>query len=73
MRGWLPELKFAGPSDLHCETLGPKCVFSVWSLDVGVWQFQIIYAAEGQAREGLINAWSPLKSHAIVLKDFPQE
>lgn len=71
-RSWLPELKFAGPSDLHCDLDGANCVFSVWSLDVGAWQFQIMYAADGQAREGLVNAWNPLRSYAIVLKDFPQ-
>jgi hypothetical protein len=75
-RDWLPELKMAGPSDVSVirdEGTG-RCVFAVFLLTIGDWEFQFIYAEPGQQREGLKDTWNPVcarRTRQVRLKEFP--
>jgi hypothetical protein len=69
-RTWLKSLVFAGPTDVDCDLDGPKCVFAVWFLDVGIWRFQFIYAVPGQKRDGMLDTWNPTRTRRIRLKTF---
>lgn len=69
---WLPSAKFAGPSDVDTiPDAANKCLFAVWFLTIGEWNFQFIYATPGQKRDGMVDTWNPLQSRRIRLKDFP--
>lgn len=70
-RAWLPSLKMAGPSNLDTlQDEAKKCVFAVWFLTIGAWEFQFIYAVPGQRRDGMADTWNPLQSRRIRLKEF---
>ena len=74
-RNWLKELKFAGPSDVVADKdpLTGECVYAVWFLTVGEWEFQFIYALPGQKRDGLLETWSPNRSRRFRLKEFNRD
>lgn len=69
-RDYLKSLVFAGPSDVHTLMDGDKCVFAVWFLTFGEWEFQLIYALPGQKRDGMANTWNPVRGRQIHLKEF---
>lgn len=69
-RDYLKSLVFAGPSDVHTVMDGDKCVFAVWFLTFGEWEFQLIYALPGQKRDGMVNTWNPIRGRRIHLKEF---
>jgi hypothetical protein len=74
-RTWLPHLHIAGPSDVEAviDKNTGRCVFAVWFLIVGAWQFQFIYSVPGEQREGLRNTWNPIagkRTRQIRLKRF---
>lgn len=77
-RMWLKKVKMAGSSDLkvvHDKVTG-KCVFAVFFLAMADWEFQIIYAAPGQLRDGMRNCWNPVSTHStrrLQLKIFQTE
>lgn len=74
-RTWVTELNFAGPSDLcsiQDEATG-RCVYAVFFLVVGGWEFQFVYAAPGQIREGMRDCWNPVSTRLtrkLRLKEF---
>ncbi|MFM0644528.1 hypothetical protein PQR14_09360 [Paraburkholderia bryophila] len=69
-RTWLKSLAVAGPSDVEADLDGDKCVFAVWFLTIGKWEFQFIYAVSGQQREGLADTWNPALNRRVRLKKF---
>lgn len=68
---WL-KMKSAGPTDVDvCRDNSGRCVFAVWCLNIGTWDYQFIYAVPGQKRNGMLHTWHPSRSSCIRLKDFP--
>lgn len=64
--------KMAGVSNVETivDAVSGVCVYAVWILTLGQWEFQFVYAAAGEKREGLVNAWNPSLARRIVLKSF---
>jgi hypothetical protein len=58
----------------YTEQLAIRCVFAVWFLTIGDWEFQFTYSEPGQQREGLTDTWNPLstrRTRQVRLKKFP--
>ncbi|MFZ3018909.1 MAG: hypothetical protein WA056_10690 [Gallionella sp.] len=70
-RTWLTSMKVAGPSDVWADLdCTGRCVFAVWFLAIGEWEFQFIYAVPGQKRDGMTDTWNPIQTRRIRLKNF---
>ena len=71
----LTNVKLAGLSDLnviHDKATG-ECVFAVFLLTLAAWEFQFVYAAPGQLRDGMRNCWNPASTRftrKLKLKKF---
>ncbi len=53
----LPEM--IGGSDVHVAMLEKQCAFATWFYEVGSLSVNVMYAIEGEKREGLAHAWHP--------------
>lgn len=70
-RTWLASMTMAGPSDVSADLDHTgKCIFAMWFLTMGKWEFQFIYAVPGQNRDGLVDTWNPIRTRQIHLKNF---
>ena len=49
----------AGASDVHVQSLNSQCVFATWFYDVGNLSVNVMYARDGEKRDGLLRAWHP--------------
>ncbi len=77
-RIWMTKVKLAGPSNLNVvhDNVTCECVFAVFFLAIVGWEFQFIYAAPGQLRDGMINCWNPVSTRStrrLKLKIFQPE
>ena len=57
------EAILAASSDVHIEKLGKQCAFATWFYEVGNLSVNVMYALEGENRQGLVNAWHPRLGH----------
>jgi hypothetical protein len=65
------EPMIAGGSDVHIEMLGKECAFATWFYEVGNLSVNVMYAIEGEKRQGLIHAWHPRFGHKrLVMANF---
>jgi len=49
--------RMAGGSDVHTAMLKDKCAFATWFYEVGNLSVNVMYAIEGEKRDGLLKAW----------------
>lgn len=62
-----------GMSDVHLQTRPSdgSCAFATWLYEVDNLVVNVMYAAPGERREGLINAWHPkLGTNRLAIADF---
>jgi hypothetical protein len=51
-----------------------QCAFATWLYEVGNLWVNVIYAIEGEKREGLLNAWHPRFGHkSLTMATFLPE
>lgn len=61
----------AGGSDVHVAMLGKQCAFATWFYEVGSLSVNVMYAIEGERRQGLTQAWHPRFGHKrLVMATF---
>lgn len=61
----------AGGSDVHVAMLGKQCAFATWFYEVGSLSVNVMYALDGEKRQGLIHAWHPRFGHErLFMKRF---
>lgn len=60
-QGKIEDKVVAGDSDLEMDVLkeNGRCAFAVWIHQLGSLQVRIMYALDGESREGLVGAWNP--------------
>ena len=76
-RTWLRDIKFAGSSDVECahDVVSGQCVFAVFFMTIDDWEFQFIYASQGQIRNGMKDCWNPVSTRfnrKFRLKDYDE-
>jgi hypothetical protein len=60
-----------GASDMETAMFAGKCVFATWFHYIGRLAVNIVYAADGESREGMRHAWHPrFGTKRLVLKEF---
>jgi hypothetical protein len=70
-RTWLEGKQLVALSNVETENdIDGRCVFAVWFMTVGRWEFQFVYAEEGQDRRAQLNSWNPARGGRILLQDF---
>ncbi len=55
--------RMAGGSDVVIAMLKDQCAFATWFYEVGSLSVNIMYAIDGEKRDGLANAWHPRFGH----------
>jgi len=61
----------AGSSDVDVAMLNDSCAFATWFYHVGNLWVNLMYAIDGEKREGLVDAWHPrFGSKRIRMKEF---
>ena len=55
--------RMAGGSDVVIAMLKDQCAFATWFYEVGNLSVNIMYAIDGEKRDGLVNAWHPHFGH----------
>lgn len=66
--------EMVGMSDLKAATLTSdgSCAFATWFYCLGRLAVNVMYAIEGEQRQGLVGAWHPSSgSNRILIADFP--
>lgn len=67
----LPDQPVAGMSDIEILKKDGSCAYGAWFYYVDRIAVMVIYAADGEAREGLAGSWHPrFGSSKLVLSDF---
>ena len=62
---------FAGGSNICMASVGGECVFASWFHHVGRLLVNVMFAIEGERRDGLADAWHPSQDHKrIRLAEF---
>lgn len=63
----------AGLSDIHCDFYQDgKPAFVAWFIHMGNVCIQVMLAAAGEHRDGLINSWHPSRNKQLLLREFPK-
>ena len=64
-------LRLSGSSDVDVAMLDERCAFATWFYHVGNLWVNVMYAIDGERRDGLKHAWNPrFGSKRILMKDF---
>jgi hypothetical protein len=64
-------LRISGSSDVDVAMLDGLCAFATWFYHVGNLWVNVMYAIDGERRDGLTHAWNPrFGSKRILMKDF---
>ena len=65
------EKVIASSSDLELALLGQQCAFGASICHVGNLWVRVMYALDGEARQGLVGAWTPRRgSKRLLMADF---
>ena len=63
--------RLAGSSDVNVAMLNGLCAFATWLYHVGNLWVNVMYAIDGERRDGLVDAWHPrFGFKRIPMKDF---
>lgn len=63
--------RLAGSSDVDVAMLDGTCAFATWFYQVGNLWVNVMYAVDGERRDGLVQAWHPrFGCKRILMKDF---